>query len=166
MAIYRSQKTAWEDSLRTHSKPVLVTSTTPTLASLDLTAVNTSGVKKSNKPKTLGIAATMRTVRAQEAAEREAAGEFKEEEAEERERKKARREEEGDLVVGFDYRPQVKVKPVIKESVAKAAPKKYGTKVEKAGEDGVVKKVKKIAGRAFKGDREKRPKSQEGWWEE
>ena len=30
----------------------------------------------------------------------------------------------------------------------------------------VVKKVKKVMGRAFKGDREKRPKSKEGWWDD
>lgn len=167
MAIYRSQKSAWEDSLRTHSKPTLVTSTTPTLASLDLNAVSTTGVKKSLKPKTLGIAATMRHVRAEQEAERAAAAEFDEDAAEERSRKKARKEEESDLVLGFDYDVAPKVVPAVqatKEKKEKDAKGKGGKKAS-AGE-GIVSKVKKVAGRAFKGDLEKRPRSKEMWWDE
>lgn len=153
MAIYRSQKTAWEDALRTHTKPTLVTSSTPSLASLDLLTISMTGVKKSGKPKTLGLAATLRHAR-HEAEVAEAAGtELGEEELELRERKKRRREEEEDVVLGFDYEvPKVVVR---KEEVKKV-------KVVKE----VVKKVKKVMGRAFKGDREKRPKSKEGWWDD
>lgn len=76
-----------------------------------------------------------------------------EEELELRERKKRRREEDEDVVLGFDYEvPKVVVR---KEEVKKV-------KVVKE----VVKKVKKVMGRAFKGDREKRPKSKEGWWDD
>lgn len=150
MAIYRSQKTAWEDSVRTHTKPVLVTNTTPALAALDLTKVSTSGVAKSTKPKTLGLAATIRHARHE--AELEAAVEMGDDEAEEQTRKKAKLEEDEGLMLGFDFAP--KPVPVVVPKVVKEKP--------------VVEKVKKVkvAGRAFKGDREKRPRSKEGWWDE
>ncbi|KAK4705748.1 RNA exonuclease 4, partial [Phenoliferia sp. Uapishka_3] len=150
MAIYRSQKTAWEDALRTHTKPVLVTSTTPALSALDLSNVSTSGVAKSTKPKTLGLAATMRHARHE--AELEAAIEMGDEEAEEQTRKKAKLEEDDGLVLGFDFEP--KKAPVVVPKVVKPV-------VEVK-----VKKVKKDPSRSFKGDREKRPKSKEGWWDE
>lgn len=156
MAIYRSQKTSWEDSLRTHTKPVLVTTSTPFLSSLDLSTISTTGVKKSQKPKTLGLAATIRHARNEaEQTEKEEA-EMREEEVEERVLKKAKREEKDGLMVGFDYEPkQVVVKqPTVEKKVTE---KKKET---------VKEKVKKVVGRAFKGDREKRPKSAEGWWEE
>ncbi|KAL8284103.1 hypothetical protein RQP46_004852 [Phenoliferia psychrophenolica] len=151
MAVYRSQKTAWEDALRTHTKPVLVTNTTPALAALDLTNISTSGVAKSTKPKTLGLAATIRHARHE--AELENAVEMGDDEAEELTRKKARLEEDDGLMLGFDFEPKkvpVVVPKVVKEKVV----------VEK------VKKVKKDLSRAFKGDREKRPKSKAGWWDE
>ena len=150
MAVYRSQKTAWEDALRTHTKPVLITTTTSFLASLDLTKVSTSCVAKSAKPKTLGLAATIRHARHE--AELEAAVEMGDDEAEERTRKKAKLEEDEGLVLGFDFEP--KRVPVVVPKVVK--------------EKKVVEKVKKVKdfGRAFKGDREKRPKSKEGWWDE
>ena len=127
MAIYRSQKPAWESSLQTHSVPSLHVTSTPFLASLDLSLISLKGVKPSlnPKPKTLGLAATLRNERERqkEAEERakEAEGKGKgswgEEQVEERREKKRKREEVDDLVLGFDYEPvvrAVKVKEKVK----------------------------------------------------
>lgn len=159
MAIYRSQKTAWEDALRTHNKkPVLVTSTTPALQRLAEGLDDPiSGVRKSTKPKTLGLAATLRHARSEAAAEAAADAELDDEEVEEQKAKKARREADGDLILGFDFEPKraaVVEAPVV--AVAKVKAKGAGAEKERA---------KKVAGRAFKGDRERRPDSKADWWE-
>ncbi|KAI5475069.1 hypothetical protein MNV49_002061 [Pseudohyphozyma bogoriensis] len=156
MAIYRSQKTAWEDSLRVHSKPSLVTTSTPALQNLDLSNISITGVKKSHKPKSLGLAATMRSLRAEREKEAEENGEvgMGEVEAELRDQRKRAREEEDDMVVGFDFAP--KAKAVKMAEVEREVVKKEGEK----------KKAKKATGKSFKGDKEKRPASKAGWWEE
>lgn len=155
MAIYRSQKSSWEDSLRTHTKPVLVTSTTPFLASLDPSTI-TAGVGKSAKRKTLGLAATLRHARNEALAEI-APVELDEEQVKERVRKKARMEVVDDLIVGFDYAPP---------AVPAARVEPTASEKAKISTGPTAAKVKKVAGRAFKGDREKRPKSKDGWWVE
>lgn len=159
MAVYRSQKTAWEDSLRTHTKPSLVTNSTPSLASLDLSAISLTGVKPSAnpRPKTLGLAATLRHARHE--AELENAVEMGEEEAEERTAKKARKEEVDGIMLNFDYVKPVAVVPVVK--IAKRLPAK--------GKDGVEKPKKKFVPkeiRSKRGDEGKRPVAREGWWDE
>lgn len=157
MAIYRSQKAAWEDALRTHNKkPLLVTSSTPALQRLaDNLDQPISGVKKSSKPKTLGLAATLRHARSEAAAEAAADAELGDDEVEEHKAKKARREADGDLILGFDFEPKrvaaVEEPVVVVKAKAKA----------KDGEG----KARRVAGRAFKGDREKRPESKADWWE-
>jgi hypothetical protein len=155
MAIYRSQKPSWESGLKTHSKPTLLASTPALIAALDPKATPISGVTKSLKPKTLGLAATIRHARNEVEAEEAEKVKMGVEEAEAREAKKKDREDKDGLVLGFDY----SIKPVVKKvPVVKVVKKK------EEGEE--KKKVRKVAGRAFKGDREKRPKSTEGWWEE
>lgn len=166
MAVYRSQKAAWEDSLRNHTKPLLLTHTTTALSTLDLSTVSLSGVQKSKNPdkkKSLGLAATLRHARAEQEAEETATGKAPEEEMEERGRKKARREETDGLVLGFDF--DVEKKVVIDPEIAKEEKRRKKEEAEKKKE-GLVKKVRKVVGRAFKGDREKRPKSKEGWWDD
>lgn len=184
MAIYRSQKSNWEPSLRpsasssssssaTNSKPSLLTTSTPTLyhffhsdaattGALEGAREEIKGVKKSNKPKHLGLAATIRAARA--VAESVAAGAKKVmgvEEAEEREGKKRRREEEDGLVLGFDY--TVREKPIVLPAmnvVKKAEKKEVNSKV---GEE-VIKKKRRDPKRRISGDEGKRPKSSDGWW--
>lgn len=156
MAIYRSQRSAWEDALRTHAKPTLLTHTTPALASLDLSTISTTGVKKSTKPKTLGLAATIRHARHEAEVEAGVWKELDEEEAGELERRKRKLEEDEGVVMGFDFERKKEVKVVEVVKVVK----------EKKKDDEGKKKVRKVVGRAFKGDREKRPKSKEGWWDE
>lgn len=159
MAIYRSQKTAWEDSLRTHAKPILVTNSTATLAAIDLDSISLTGVRPSAnpRPKTLGLAATLRNARAE--AELEATVEMGDEEAEERTRKKAKKEEDDGLMLGFDYAKPIVVVPVPK--VRKEVTKK---KVEGAVK--VAKKYESKSVRTLRGDEKKRPKSAEGWWDD
>lgn len=157
MAIYRSQKSAWEDSVKTHAKPALVTNSTPALQALDLSQISTTGVKKSTRPKTLGLAEALRTARAQE---REIDGNehrLDADDVEEQRRKKARKEEDGELVLGFDFEPVAKPERVVVDK----APVKKDRKEGGAYKD----KAKKVPGRAFKGDREKRPASSADWWE-
>lgn len=156
MAIYRTQKTAWEDSLRTHAKPSLVTNSTPALAAIDLETISTTGVKpsKNPRPKTLGLAATIRHARNE--AELESTVEMTEEVAEERTRKKARKEELDGIVLNFDYEKPVVVVPIPK--VRKEVIKKVV--------EGVKKKFVSKAVRSARGDEGKRPKSKESWWEE
>lgn len=164
MAIYRTQKSVWESCLRTHTKPTLCTTSTPTLAALDLTGVSTTGVAASRKPKTLGLAATLRHARNERERAEEEGAELGEEEAREMGRRKAAREEEEGLVLGFTFdkddggggdRGTKETKKVKKDEEQKQTKK-----------EGLVKKARKVVGRAFKGDREKRPKAKEGWWEE
>ncbi|GAA5888901.1 hypothetical protein JCM6882_002895 [Rhodosporidiobolus microsporus] len=166
MAIYRSQKPAWEDSFLKHTTPSLLTTTTPALQSLDLSTISLTGVGK--KKQHLGLAATLRHVRAERETEDGEGDEEEKDEMVELEKRKKRRTEEGDdLVLGFDFEAKTKV-------VEAAAPATNGAKGGAAGAKkgpgaGAVKvkeKKVKVAGRAFKGDREKRPQSKEGWWDE
>lgn len=171
MAIYRSQKSAWEDSLRNHTKPTLLTNTTIALSTLDLSTVSLTGVAKSKNPdkrkKALGLAATLRFARNEAEEEEARLGKLDEEAMDERGRKKVRREREDDIVLGFDYEvKKVVVRDLEKEKREKKE-KKDKEDEEKKKKDGLVKKVRKVVGRAFKGDREKRPrKSAESWWAE
>ncbi|KAM0756574.1 ribonuclease H-like protein [Meredithblackwellia eburnea MCA 4105] len=167
MAIYRSQKTQWEDSLRTHSKPKLVTTSTPTLLALDLTKLSSASsstkVKGSNRhsAKSMGLAATLRHVKSL-ADGSDSGGEEEDEEIaeakEEEKRKKRKLEVEEELVLGFDFARPEKGNAATEDVKEKEKVQQAGKKKEK--------KKEKVPGRAFKGDREKRPKSKEGWWEE
>ncbi|GAA6002752.1 hypothetical protein JCM10207_007658 [Rhodosporidiobolus poonsookiae] len=168
MAIYRSQKPAWEDSFLKHTTPSLLTTTTPALQTLDLSNINLTGVGK-RKQQHLGLAATLRHVRAEREAENgdsEGEGEEKDELVELEKRKKRRTEEGDDLVLGFSFEATKAV------AVPASAPSANGRGgAGGAGGKGkaavkVKEKKVKVQGRAFKGDREKRPQSTEGWWEE
>ncbi|GAA5972760.1 hypothetical protein JCM11641_003007 [Rhodosporidiobolus odoratus] len=161
MAIYRSQKPAWEDSFLKHSTPSLLTTTTPALQNLDTSRISLTGVGK--KKQHLGLAATLRHVRAERDAAEEEDEDEKEEMVELEKRKKRRVEEGDDLVLGFDFDSQSKA--VVAAAPAPSHGAKAGAGKTKAVVKGKEKKVK-VAGRAFKGDLQKRPKSAEGWWEE
>lgn len=191
MAIYRSQKTAWEDSLRTHSKPSLVTHTTPALAALDLTNISLTGVGRKNggggggvavvRPKTLGLAATLRHARsmAEQQDKDEHLAVFEAQDKDLRVLKKARKEEDGDLVVGFDFEPASTTTASKDHGSTLAGTGKGTGKGKSRGVNGAAadgqkqksllagkgdRKIPKAAGP--RGDLEKRPKSKEGWWEE
>ncbi|GAA5858751.1 hypothetical protein JCM8547_004971 [Rhodosporidiobolus lusitaniae] len=166
MAIYRSQKSAWEDSFLKHTTPTLLTTTTPALQDLDVSRVNLTGVGK--KKQHLGLAATLRHVRAEREAEAAEGEDEEKDELVELEKRKKRRTETGeDLVLGFDFEATSTV-------VEPAVPRGGGGGGGKGGKAGgggkatvkVKEKKVKVAGRAFKGDREKRPESKEGWWDE
>ena len=162
MAIYRSQKPAWESSLRTHTKPTLLTNTTHPLSTLDLSLISTTGVKPSAnpRPKVLGLAATLRHARNEAEAEAAAAVVMGEEEAEERTRKKAKKEVDDGMMLNFDF-----VKPVAPVVAPKVVKKKE--KVELKEGEKKVKKVYVAKGlRSSRGDEAKRPKSKESWWDE
>lgn len=62
MCIYRSQKSAWEDSLLKHTHPVLLTTTTPSLAKLDYAKISLTGVGKKKNLKGAGSAFAVSTV--------------------------------------------------------------------------------------------------------
>ncbi|GAA5972777.1 hypothetical protein JCM21900_001044 [Sporobolomyces salmonicolor] len=162
MAIYRSQKPAWEDSLLKHTAPSLLTTTTPALQALDYSRISLTGVGK-KKQLHLGLAATLRHVRNEREAHED--GEVDEEQVEGEKRKKRRTEEGEDLVLGFDFgrTETVVVDKVVKKTTVKGKDTGGG---KKGGAQAGAKEKKKIEGRAFKGDREKRPQSKEGWWEE
>lgn len=169
MAIYRSQKSAWEDALRTHSTPALVRTTTPALLALDPSSPAVTGASSSKRRvKALGIAQTLRWARAEaEAIDKADSGAgFGANEAEERARKKERKEEKDGLLVGFDYAapppPPSPVAAVVVPPHGSGATKITKVQVVRAGAG----KAKKEKGQPFKGDREKRPKAKEGWWEE
>ncbi|BGP12412.1 hypothetical protein JCM10213_001983 [Rhodosporidiobolus nylandii] len=158
MAIYRSQKSAWEDSFLKHTTPSLLTNTTPALLTLDTSRISLTGVGK--KKQQLNLAATLRHVRQEREAAEEADEEEKDELVELEKRKKRRTEKGEDLVLGFDFEASAVV-----AAAPAAAPAKGGAGEGKAAVKAKEKKVK-VAGRAFKGDREKRPQSAAGWWEE
>ncbi|GAA5904258.1 hypothetical protein JCM5296_007418 [Sporobolomyces johnsonii] len=163
MAIYRSQKPAWEDSLLKHTTPSLLTTTTPALRALDYSRISLTGVGKKKRVH-LGLAATLRHVRNEREAHEE--GEVDEEQVEGEKRKKRRTEEGEDLVLGFDFgrTETVVVDQVVKTTTVKG--KEAGGGKKGGAQAGAKEKKKKVEGRAFKGDREKRPQSKEGWWEE
>ncbi|GAA6038582.1 hypothetical protein JCM8097_009430 [Rhodosporidiobolus ruineniae] len=163
MAIYRSQKSAWEDSILKHTTPSLLTTTTLPLQSLDYSRINLTGVGK--KKQHLGLAATLRHVRHERdaAADGDETDEEKEELVELEKRKKRRVEEGDDLVLGFDFAKSTEV--VAAAPVSNGAGKAGGAGGAKAAVKVKEKKVK-VAGRAFKGDKAKRPAAKESWWEE
>lgn len=177
MAIYRSQKPAWEDALLKHSTPSLVTTTTPALQSLDLSNVNVTGVGK-KKLQSLGLAATLRHVRAERLIESGGVGglggsdddEVDEEENEEKtekvesEKRKKRRVEEGDdLVLGFDFAPR----PVKVVEAVTAVPAVNGDSKKKKAKGKPAQKGKgKGMAAAGAVDGSKRPAAKEGWWED
>ncbi|GAA5871892.1 hypothetical protein JCM3774_000722 [Rhodotorula dairenensis] len=178
MAIYRSQKAAWEDALLKHSTPSLLTTTTVALQSLDLTNISLTGVGK-KKLQSLGLAATLRHVRHERSIGGTGYGsgedgsdeEVDEEKAElvESEKRKKRRVEEGDdLVLGFDF--DVAPEPV----VAAPTPKVPGTHTnKKKSKTATTAKAKARGGasgvkgdRLLGGDAPKRPAAKDGWWED
>ncbi|GAA5981238.1 hypothetical protein JCM10908_004034 [Rhodotorula pacifica] len=185
MAIYRSQKAAWEDALLKHSTPSLVTTTTIALQSLDLTNISLTGVGK-KKLQTLGLAATLRHVRHERALQSgglgglagygsDDGGEDDEEQDEEKaelvenEKRKKRRVEQGDdLVLGFDFETQPKrteVAPVLATNGDGASKKKK--KPQKAKQRGGPQGAKGgVAAAAGGGDAQRRPAAKDGWWED
>lgn len=193
MAIYRSQKSAWEDALLKHTHPVLVTTSTPQLASLDYAKISLTGVgKKKNLAGAggaFGVSTILRHVRNErelveanggitgDAARGDDGGGDddddgdKEEELEQERRKKRRTEKDGDMVLGFDFEkpepPRQAVAPAIAVNGLGGSKKGAATIGKaKASESGKKKGAIKGGGVSFKGDREKRPQSKAGWWEE
>lgn len=167
MALYRSQKPAWEDSLLTHKTPSLLTNTTPTLQSLDLSKISLTGVGK-KRQQHLGLAATLRHEKhLREEADDGGDDEDDEydEEVEDEKRKKRRVERKDDLVLGFDFEAAPAVAPV----APVAAPAHH-----KANGAGGVKKKQKAkangggagARPAMQGDMSRRPAARDSWWEE
>lgn len=170
MAIYRSQKTAWEDSILKHTPPVLLTNTTPSLLSLDYTKISLTGVgkKKNLMGLNFGVSSVLKYVQGERERENGEEGreEEVEEDVEEERRKKRRTEKEGDMVLGFDFEkpePAPRVQPVV---VGEGKKKLAGTGGDGKGKKKVGEKKVGGGGKAFKGDREKRPNSKAGWWEE
>ncbi|BGP36376.1 3'-5' exonuclease [Rhodotorula kratochvilovae] len=165
MAIYRSQKPAWEDALLTHKTPSLLTNTTPALQSLDLTNINLTGVGK-KRQQHLGLAATLRHEKhLREDAEHDSGDEEEKEElVEDEKRKKRRVEKNDDLVLGFDFEAvkETVVAPVLaaKANGAGGAPPKKKQKATQGG------KGKGAARPAMSGDMSKRPAARDSWWEE
>lgn len=184
MAIYRSQKPAWEDALLKHSTPSLLTTTTPALQTLDLTNVSLTGVGK-KKTQSLGLAATLRHVRNDRMLESGSHGgifdgsddEDDEEDGEadetaelvENEKRKKRRVEEGDdLVLGFDFDKRPKViepapAPVVNGGAAAKKNKKKPSAAAKVRGRSGGSAGGSLGGAASAG--EKRPAAKEGWWE-
>ena len=165
MAIYRSQKPAWEDALLTHKTPSLLTNTTPALQSLDLTNINLTGVGK-KRQQHLGLAATLRHEKhLREDAEQDSADEEEKEElVEDEKRKKRRVEKNDDLVLGFDFEAVTETvvapAPVPKANGAGGAPPKKKQKATQGGEG------KGAARTTVSGDMSKRPAARDSWWEE
>ncbi|GAA6054777.1 hypothetical protein JCM3770_000938 [Rhodotorula araucariae] len=166
MAIYRSQKPAWEDAILTHKTPSLLTNTTPALQALDLTNINLTGVGK-KRQQHLGLAATLRHEKhLREEADRDSddEGEAKEELVEDEMRKKRRVEKSDDLVLGFDFEaaaPAAVVAPApLKVNGAGVGPSQKKQKVTQGS------KVKGAARSVVRGDMSKRPVARDSWWEE
>jgi hypothetical protein len=193
MCIYRSQKSAWEDSLLKHTHPVLLTTTTPSLAKLDYAKISLTGVGKKKNLKGAGSAFAVSTVLRHVRNERElleenggltANGgeddgdgedveqdEEKAEEMERERRKKRRTERDGDMVLGFDFEKPKPPKLLPASTIERQKQNGSGGKKVngggKGGGGGEQKKGQiKGGGISFKGDREKRPMSKAGWWEE
>ncbi|KAG0661877.1 3'-5' exonuclease [Rhodotorula mucilaginosa] len=179
MAIYRSQKAAWEDALLKHSTPSLLTTTTVALQSLDLTNISLTGVGK-KKLQSLGLAATLRHVRNERAlgsgglglggygsdsdGEGDEEAEEKAEMVESEKRKKRRVEEGDDLVLGFDFEAQPK--PTEQPAPAPANPHNDKKKQKKKQVQQKGKAKGGAGAAAFGGDASKRPAAKDGWWED
>ncbi|GAA5924894.1 hypothetical protein JCM3775_006311 [Rhodotorula graminis] len=171
MALYRTQKSAWEDSLLTHKTPSLLTNTTPALEALDLSKISLTGVGK-KRQQHLGLAATIR----HEKHLREEAGRGSGDEddlddepdelVEDEKRKKRRVERKDDLVLGFDF----DAAPVV-VAAPPAAPVHHKDKMVGASGAGAKKKQKGTTGGAasrstIRGDMSRRPAAKDSWWEE
>lgn len=168
MAIYRSQKPAWEDALLKHTTPSLLTTTTLALQSLDLSNISLTGVGK-KKQQHLGLAATLRHVqnmRLEEADGGEGEGEdMQEAERVEAEKRKKRRIEEGDdLVLGFDFASTTTISTAAVSPASTAALNGSGAK--KAKKNKPKPRAKGAGGGGAPVDLERRPASKAGWWEE
>ncbi|GAA5957514.1 hypothetical protein JCM3765_001165 [Sporobolomyces pararoseus] len=192
MCIYRSQKTNWEDSLLKKTHPILVTNTTEPLKRLDYSKLSLTGVgkKKNLVGSAFGVSTVLRHVRNErelleenggfrgnddndnEEEDGEVENEEKEEEMERERRKKRRTEKDGDLVLGFDFEKPKTGQKLLPASTVEALKKQQqqqqqgggGGKKAKASSKGAS--AIKGGGISFKGDREKRPASKSGWWEE
>ncbi|KDE03790.1 hypothetical protein MVLG_05731 [Microbotryum lychnidis-dioicae p1A1 Lamole] len=175
MAIYRSQKSAWEDALKTKAKPVLVYSTTEPLKTIErqggIESVPKNGAKKDPTMvrKGMGLAQTLRLVRAQQqfgtsrgaGEDGEGFGEVDRDVLEARQRKKAKIEEEDGFVLGFDYTP-APVSVQVTKATTVSSSRDEGAPFKKK-----MRKVSSGAGAKNAGvDSEKRPKSKDGWWED
>ncbi|SGY38062.1 BQ5605_C003g01951 [Microbotryum silenes-dioicae] len=175
MAIYRSQKSAWEDALRTKAKHVLVYSTTEPLKTIErqggIESVPKNGAKKDPTMvrKGMGLAQTLRLVRAQQqfgtsrgaGEDGEGFGEVDQDVLEARQRKKAKIEEEDGFVLGFDYTP-APVSIQVTKATTVSSSRDEGAPFKKK-----MRKVSSGAGAKNAGvDSEKRPKSKDGWWED
>ena len=171
MALYRTQKSAWEDSLLTHKTPSLLTNTTPALEALDLSKISLTGVGK-KRQQHLGLAATLRHEKhLREEAERGGSGDEDDDDeqdelVEDEKRKKRRVERKDDLVLGFDFEA-APVAPI----APPPAPAPHKDKA--AGGTGASgkKKQKGAAGGAaarptIRGDMSRRPVAKDSWWEE
>ncbi|BGO99142.1 3'-5' exonuclease [Rhodotorula toruloides] len=172
MAIYRSQKPAWEDALLKRSTPSLLTTTTLALQSLDLSNINLTGVGK-KKQQHLGLAATLRHVqnmRLEEEAAGDEEGEDMEETARvEAEKRKKRRIEEGDdLVLGFDFASTTTMSTTVVSTAPAPTTNGHGAKQAKKNKPKPRAKGAGGAkgGRGAQVDLERRPASKAGWWEE
>ncbi|GAA5850931.1 hypothetical protein JCM9279_006244 [Rhodotorula babjevae] len=169
MALYRTQKSAWEDSLLTHNKtPSLLTNTTPALEALDLSKISLTGVGK-KRQQHLGLAATLRHEKhLREEAERGGSGDEdddgeQDELVEDEKRKKRRVERKDDLVLGFDFEAAPVAPP--------PAPASHKDKAVGGTGAGAKKKQKGAAGGAasrptIRGDMSRRPAAKDSWWEE
>ncbi|GAA5857069.1 hypothetical protein JCM5353_004715, partial [Sporobolomyces roseus] len=176
MAIYRSQKTAWEDSILKHTPPVLLTTTTPSLLSLDYSKISLTGVgkKKNLMANSFGVSSVLKYVQGEREKEEGGNGngerdEEVEEDVEEERRKKRRTEREGDMVLGFDFeKPEPVVERIQPVVMGNEGKRKFGNGVDGKGKRKASSNGEKKGGggKAFKGDREKRPNSKAGWWEE
>ncbi|GAA5994043.1 hypothetical protein JCM5350_000057 [Sporobolomyces pararoseus] len=191
MAIFRSQKTNWEDSLLKKTHPILVTNSTRALLGLDYGKISLTGVgKKKNLSvgsSAFGVSTVLRHVRNerelleenggiidrdddQEEGDPEDEDEEKQEEMERERRKKRRTEKDGDLVLGFDFEKPEPSQKLLPASTVEALKKQQGPgggkKPKASSKKGASASAIKGGGISFKGDREKRPASKSGWWEE
>ncbi|BGP21359.1 RNA exonuclease 4 [Rhodotorula toruloides] len=175
MAIYRSQKPAWEDALLKRSTPSLLTTTTLALQSLDMSNINLTGVGKKKQQQHLGLAATLRHVQNMRLEEEEANGDegcenMEETERVEAEKRKKRRIEEGDdLVLGFDFASTTTTSTTVVTPLPAAATN--GNGAQKARKSKPKPRTKGAGGAKGGGGRgqldlERRPASRAGWWEE
>lgn len=184
MAIYRSQKSAWEDYIRMRKKPTLITTTTVPLMSVDLealaagkhkpaasgqavAAVAVGGRQGRSDTKTLGLSALVRGMNVQGQNQPEATdadpstSAFVVREA----RKKAMVEQQDDLVVGFDFNSAPSRTAVKKpEPKAQASPSNKMLKKQKMVD---WKKANRQGARSAAAVQpEARPKSKDNWWED
>ncbi|KAK4055097.1 3'-5' exonuclease [Microbotryomycetes sp. JL201] len=186
MAVYRTQKSAWESSLHTHSKPKLVTTSTPALQSIDLTALHNTSKFVSKREqlgsslrgigrgggtgsKSFGLAKAIRLAKAEQEAD-DAQNQVLDEPStaiDNEKRKKRRNEDEDGLVVGISFDEPAR-RSIVDNSTATAA---AGGSVSTTSNKKRTKKTKTSAKGSETGSRVvstevKRPKSKDSWWED